>query len=194
MISEETVHPTTRAQWRRWLQRHHRRTEGVWLVSFKQATGKPRVEYDEAIEEALCFGWVDSRPRKLDDERTMLYFTPRKPGSGWAGSNKARVARLTAAGRMAPAGLAKVEAARRDGSWTALDGVEALELPPDLRRSLAARPRAAGCFDAFPPSVRRGILQWIANAKRPETRARRVEETARLAARNTRANQWRPSS
>jgi uncharacterized protein YdeI (YjbR/CyaY-like superfamily) len=193
MISEEAVHPKTRADWRRWLARHHERAEGVWLVSFKKATGKPRVEYDDAVQEALCFGWVDSRPRKLDDERTMLYFSPRKAGSGWAGSNKARVARLMAAGRMAPAGLAKVEAAQRDGSWSALDGVEALEVPADLRHALAARPRAAGYFDAFPPGVRRGILQWIASARKPATRAGRIEETVRLAARNIRANQWRPS-
>ncbi len=193
MIAGETVHPKTRTAWRRWLERHHARADGVWLVSYKKATGKPRVDYEAAVEEALCFGWVDSKPRKLDDERTMLYFTPRKPRSGWAGSNKARVARLVAEGRMAPAGLAKVEAARHDGSWTALDAVEALDVPPDLRRALDGRARAASRFDAFPPSVRRSILQWIASAKKPETRANRIDETARLAARNVRANQWQPS-
>lgn len=186
-----STHPKSRAEWRAWLAENHGRTEGVWLVSYKKATGKPRVEYAEAVEEALCFGWVDSKPGKLDAERSVLWFAPRKPGSRWSGPNKERVARLVAAGLMAPAGLAKVEAARRDGSWAALDAVEALEVPPDLAAALAARPPAADHFAAFPRSVRRGILEWIVAARRPETRARRVEETARLAAENRRANQWR---
>ena len=187
----DSIHPLTRAAWRAWLEQHHERTEGVWLISYKQATGKPRVAYDEAVEEALCFGWVDSKPNKLDDERSMLWFAPRKRGSGWSRPNKERVARLIAAGLMAPAGLAKVEAAKADGSWVALDAVEALEEPPDLQVALAANLAARQHWDAFPRSARRGVLEWIANAKRPETRARRIEETARLAADNVRANQWR---
>ena len=187
----EPIHPKTRAAWRAWLARHHARTAGVWLISYKKAAGKPSVEYEAAVEEALCYGWVDSKPRKLDAERTMLWFAPRKPGSGWARTNKARVERLVAVGLMRPAGLAKVESAKRDGSWNRLDAVEALEIPPDLARALARHRPAAQHFDAFPRSVKRGILEWIASAKRPETRSKRVEETARLAARNVRANQWR---
>ena len=121
----------------------------------------------------------------------MLWFAPRKPGTGWSRHNKERIERLMAAGKMAPAGLAKVEAAKRDGSWNALDAVEALEVPDDLVQALAARPPAAQHFDTFPRSVKRGILEWISNAKKPETRAARIEETARLAAENRRANQWR---
>lgn len=189
---ESSVHPTSRAEWRAWLERHHTRTEGVWLVSWKKETGRPRVEYDEAVEEALCFGWIDSKGNKLDEERSMLWFAPRKSGTGWARTNKERVARLLAAGLIAPAGLAKIEAAQRDGSWNALDSVEALEVPPDLAEALAGQGEARRHFDAFPPSVRKGILQWILTAKKPETRARRIEETARLAAENVRANQWRP--
>ncbi len=187
-----SVHPTSRAAWRAWLRAHHGRTEGVWLVSHKKATGRPRMEYGESVEEALCFGWIDSKPAKLDAERTMLYFAPRKPGTGWSRPNKERVARLLAAGLMEPAGLAKVEAAKRDGSWTRLDAIEALEVPDDLARALASLPDAARHFDAFPRSVKRGILEWIATAKKPETRARRIAETARLARTNERANQWRP--
>lgn len=186
-----SVHPKTRAEWRAWLQKHHAREEGVWLVTFKKATGQPRVEYDEAVEEALCFGWVDSKPAKLDAERSMLWFAPRKAGSNWSKSNKERVGRLTEAGLMAAAGLAKVEAAKKDGSWSALDAVEALVVPADLAAALAALPPAATYFDAFPRSVKRAILEWIGNAKKPETRAKRIEETARLAAENKRANQWR---
>lgn len=188
---DNSVHPLGRGEWREWLERNHARGEGVWLVTYRKATGKPRVEYDEAVEEALCFGWVDSRPGKLDDERSMLWFAPRKPGSGWSRPNKERVERLLAAGLMAPAGLARVEAAKRDGSWTALDAVENLEVPPDLEAALAALPEARRHWDAFPRSAKRGILEWIASARKPETRAKRVEETAQLAAENRRANQWR---
>lgn len=188
-----SVHALTRAEWRAWLEANHARTEGVWLITYKKATGKPRLEYGESVEEALCFGWVDSKPGKLDDERTMLYFAPRKPRSGWSKPNKDRVARLIEADLMRPAGLAKVEAAQKDGSWTALDAVEALEVPADLTAALAEYEKAAEHFEAFPRSVRRGILEWISNAKRSETRAKRVQETARLAAENKRANQWRPT-
>ena len=186
-----SVHPKSRAAWRAWLEANHSRGEGVWLVTFKKAAGKPRVEYDEAVEEALCFGWVDSKPAKLDAERSMLWFAPRKAGTGWSKPNKERVARMVAAGRMAPAGLAKVEAAKADGSWEKLDAVERLEVPADLARAFRARPGSRANFDAFPRSVKRGILEWILQAKKPETRAKRVEETARLAAENRRANQWR---
>jgi uncharacterized protein YdeI (YjbR/CyaY-like superfamily) len=186
---ENSTHPLTRAEWRAWLEANHGRAEGVWMISYKKAARKPAVTYDEAVEEALCFGWVDSQDRGLDELRTMQYFTPRKPGSGWARSNKDRVDRLTAAGLMHPAGLAKVEEAKRDGSWTRLDAVELLEIPPDLAKALKAHAGAGKNFDAFPKSVRRSILEWIAQAKKPETRAKRVEETAEMAARNERANQ-----
>lgn len=187
----ERIHPETGAAWRRWLAKHHGRSEGVWVVSWKQATGKPRVSYDALVEEALCWGWIDSKPNRLDDERTMLWFAPRKPGTGWSRPNKLRVERLLAAGRMQPAGLAKIEAAQADGSWTRLDAVEDLVVPADLARALRALPPARTHFDAFPRSVKRGILEWVVNAKKPETRAKRIEETARLARENVRANQWR---
>lgn len=186
-----SVHPKSRSAWRLWLEEHHGRDEGIWLITFKKATGKPRVEYEEAVEEALCFGWVDSKPNKLDDERAMLWFAPRKPGTGWSRPNKERVEKLIATGLMRLAGLAKVEAAKRDGSWVALDTVEALEIPVDLQEALAVDPRAREFFEAFPRSVKRGILEWITNAKKPETRAKRVAETAAQAAKNIRANQWR---
>lgn len=186
------IHPLTRAEWRAWLEQNHTRTEGIWLISYKKATGKPRFEYAEAVEEALCFGWIDSKGNKLDDERALLWFAPRKAGTGWSKINKERVIKLLAADLIAPAGLAKIEAAQQDGSWRALDSVEALEVPPDLATALAENPPAADYFAAFPRSVKRGILEWINNAKRPETRAKRVSETATLAATNKRANQWRP--
>lgn len=191
LAPENSVHPLTRAAWRAWLEANHTRQEGVWLITYKRATGKPRIEYDIAVEEALCFGWIDSKPNKLDDERSLLWFAPRKAGTGWSKPNKDRVARMIAAGQMAAAGLAKIDAAQTDGSWNALDAIEALEVPPDLAVALKARPPAAYYWEAFPRSVKRGILEWIANAKTPATRTRRVEETASLAAENQRANQWR---
>jgi uncharacterized protein YdeI (YjbR/CyaY-like superfamily) len=188
---ENSVHPLTRTEWRAWLEQNHTRKEGVWLVTYKKATGKPRVEYGESVEEALCFGWVDSKGNKLDEERSLLWFAPRKNGSNWSASNKERVERLIAAGLMAPAGLARIEAAKADGSWNALNAVEALEIPPDLQAVLGSYSAARQNFEAFPRSVKRAILEWISNAKRPETRAKRIEETARLAQEDIRANQWR---
>jgi uncharacterized protein YdeI (YjbR/CyaY-like superfamily) len=187
-----STHPKSRTAWRQWLAQNHTQTEGVWLISYKKATGKPRVEYDESVEEALCFGWIDSKVNKLDDQRSMLWFAPRKARTGWSRPNKARVERMLAAGLMQPAGLAKVEQAKADGSWNALDGVEDLELPGDLRVALASYPEASAHFDAFPRSVKRGILEWILVARRPATRAHRIAETARLASQNIRANQWSP--
>jgi uncharacterized protein YdeI (YjbR/CyaY-like superfamily) len=188
---ENSVHPKSRAEWRAWLEEHHTQTEGVWVISYKKASGKPRMEYEESVEEALCYGWIDSKRNKLDEERSMLWFSPRKPGTGWSKINKERVERLLEAGQMAPAGLEKVEAAKLDGSWFALDEVEALMIPIDLQEALDANPPANQYFEAFPRSVKRAILEWIAHAKKPETRAKRIDETARLAAENKRANQWR---
>ena len=190
-LPKNAFHPKTRAEWRSWLAENHAREEGVWFVSYKKATGKPRVEYEESVEEALCFGWIDSKANTLDGERSMLWFSPRKPRTGWSRPNKERIERLLAAGLMQPAGLAKIEQAKADGSWNALDAVEALEVPPDLQAALASYPAAAANFEAFPRSAKRAILEWISTAKRPETRAARVSETARLANENVRANQGR---
>jgi uncharacterized protein YdeI (YjbR/CyaY-like superfamily) len=187
----ERVEVTSRAGLRAWLEANHARNESVWLVTYKKAAGEAYVPYDAVVEEALCFGWVDSLPRKLDADRSMLLLSPRKPGSAWSAANKARVEALAEAGLLAAPGLAKIEAAKADGAWTRLDGVERLEIPPDLAAALAALPTAAENFAGFPRSVRRGILEWILQAKRPETRAKRIAETSRLAAENLRANQFR---
>ncbi|MCV2489418.1 YdeI/OmpD-associated family protein [Geodermatophilus sp. YIM 151500] len=184
------VHAETVEQWRRWLAEHADAGDGVWLVSWKAATGRPRLSYDEAVTEALAHGWVDSRPAALDDERSMLWFSPRKPGSAWSRPNKERVERLLAEGRMRPGGQAAVDAARASGTWSLLDEVEDGVVPGDLAAALAAHDGARANWDAFPRSVRRGIHEWIVQARRPETRRARVEETAALAARGERANQW----
>lgn len=192
--SYERVEPGSREAWRRWLEQNHARGESVWLVYPRKGSGRPGPTVAEAVEEAICFGWIDSLPRRLDAERSMLLVSPRKPGSNWSAINKRRAEAMMAAGRMAPAGLARIEEAKADGSWTALDAVEALSVPADLGSALDALPAARANFDAFPPSARRGILEWILNARTAETRRRRIAETAELAAKNLRANQWRGSA
>ena len=178
-----------RASWRAWLEENQGRDAGVWLVTFKRSSGKPRVEYDDAVEEALCFGWIDSVARTVDGERTMQLYTPRKPRSPWSQSNKLRVEKLVGAGLMRAAGLAKIEEAKRDGSWEAYAAVESLEEPADLRAAFAAGPRAAKTnWDAFSPASRRAILWWLHTAKRPETRSRRITTIVHDAAMNRRAN------
>lgn len=190
--SYEEVQPKTRAEWRRWLAKHHDSAPGVWFVGWKKASGKTSPTYDEQVEEALCFGWIDSRLRPIDADRAALLFTPRRARSAWAGTNKARVERLIAEGRMQPAGLARVEAAKRDGSWDLLTAVEAMVEPDDLVAALAGNRDARRHWDAFPPSVRRQLLFWIVSAKRAETRAKRIAETVTLAAQNVRANERPP--
>ena len=188
----DTVEVTSRAAWRAWLAEHHASSPGIWLATYKKAAGDRYVPYDDVVEEALCFGWVDSKSRGLDELRSMLLVTPRKPGSGWSRVNKERIDRLEAAGLIAPAGRAVLDAAKADGSWSALDAVEALEEPPELRAALDATPAAREHWDAFPRSAKRAILEWISLAKKDETRRRRVAETAAKAAVGERATQWRP--
>ena len=186
------VHVETRAEWRAWLEANHAALPGAWLVGWRKGHGDS-VPYEDAVEEALCFGWIDSKGGGLDATRTHLYFSPRRARSPWSASNKARVERLIAAGLMRPAGLAAIESAKASGSWTALDDVEQGIVPDDLAAAFAAHPPAAERFAAFPWSVRRTILYWISQARRPETRAARILETAELAAVNERANQPRPA-
>jgi uncharacterized protein YdeI (YjbR/CyaY-like superfamily) len=177
-----------RETWHRWLAENHATASGAWLVTWRRGQG-PALPYEDAIEEALCFGWIDSRGGKLDERRSRLYFAPRKPRGTWAASNKARVERLIADGRMQPAGLAAIERAKANGSWSTLDDIDREIVPDDLAAAFAAHPPAADAFAAFPPSARRMILFWIAQAKRPETRAARILETAVRAQRNERANE-----
>lgn len=184
------VEAPTRAAWRAWLAANHDRPGSVWLVLNRKGSGLPHLPVAEAVEEALCFGWLDSRPARLDARRSLLLFSPRQPGSAWSGVNKAKVEGLTAAGLMAPAGLAAVARARADGSWTRLDGASALIEPADLAAALAATPGAQAAWRSFPPSHRRANLEWIAQAKRPATRAARIAEIAARAGRGERANTW----
>lgn len=183
----EEVEVRSRAELRAWLVANAEREAGIWLVSGKKAAGESYLAYAAIVEECLCFGWVDSLGRAKDENRSMLWIAPRKAGSSWSAPNKARVERLEAAELMAEAGRRVVASAKHDGSWERLDPVERLDVPPDLAAALDAA-GARATWDRFPRSVRRGILEWILIAKRPATRAKRVEETAREAAGGRRAN------
>jgi uncharacterized protein YdeI (YjbR/CyaY-like superfamily) len=170
----------TAAEWRRWLRDNHAKARGVWLVAFKAATGRARLTYEDSIPDALCYGWIDSVNKPLDDQRTALLFTPRRAGSGWSRTNKVRIARLIKEGRMEAAGLAKIAAAKRDRSWTLLDSVEALEVPDDLRKALGADGMRR--FEALTPGRKKEHLRALVTAKRPETRTKRIAMIVRTMA------------
>jgi uncharacterized protein YdeI (YjbR/CyaY-like superfamily) len=186
------VYAPSQQAWREWLQNYHQEYGSIWLVMYRKQSGKPSVYYNEAVDEALCFGWIDSKPNKRDEESYYQLFSPRNSKSNWSKVNKEKVERLLAAGKMAAAGLEMIRVAKETGTWDALNEVEALIIPSDLKAALEATPIALENFEAFPPSTRRGILEWIFNAKRPATRTKRIQETAKLAAQNIRANQYRP--
>ena len=183
----EQVEVKKRAELRNWLTENYARTAGVWLVTYKKSS-EHYLSYQKIVQECLCFGWIDSLPRKLDEARTMLYISPRKQGSNWSKVNKDYVTNLQAAGLMHPAGLAKIIRAKQDGSWTFLDDVEALILPEDLKLAFEGKAIALSNWENFPRSVKRGILEWIKNAKKPATRAKRIADTVDKAAQNIRAN------
>ena len=187
MDDAERFEPTSVAEWSDWLERHHAEAPGVWLVTPRRASSRRTVDYDSAVVEALRFGWVDATVRPLDEERAMQWFCPRKPGSGWASSNKQRIERLRAEGRLEPAGELVVRLAQESGTWTMYDDVEALVVPADLAAALAARPAARTAWDGFSPSARKLMLTWLVQAKRPETREKRIAEIADKAATGERA-------
>jgi uncharacterized protein YdeI (YjbR/CyaY-like superfamily) len=187
----EQVTVRSRPEWRRWLADHHNSCPGVWAVTYKKDSAGPSVPYSSIVEEALCFGWIDSTRKSIDGDRSRLLVTPRKPKSRWSTVNKERVDRLAAAGMIEPAGYAAIDVSKANGNWEGLDAIERLEEPEDLRAALDDEPRARGNWDAFPRSTKRAILEWISNAKKAETRAKRVAETVSEAAIGRRANQWR---
>ena len=164
--SAKKVEVKTRSNLREWLQVHYGQKSGIWLVTYKK-NHKYYLPYNDIVEECLCFGWVDSLPRKLDEQQTMLYISPRRKGSNWSKANKDRVEKLQQRGLIHKSGLAKIEQAQQDGSWSFLDDVEALILPDDLKHAFSKNQIAQKNFETFPPSSKRVILEWIKNAKRP---------------------------
>jgi uncharacterized protein YdeI (YjbR/CyaY-like superfamily) len=180
-------HPADLAAWRAWLAANHDCRRGVWVASWRKASGRDPVRYEDLVEEAICFGWIDSTVNILDDERALQLMTPRKPKSGWTRLNKQRVATLEAQGRMTDAGRRSVEVAKANGWWTIYDAVEDLLEPNDLADALDASPTARRAWDGFPPSARKQMLWWVASAGKPETRTSRVAKIVSEAAHGRRA-------
>jgi uncharacterized protein YdeI (YjbR/CyaY-like superfamily) len=180
----ETVYARDRQAWRQWLAENHREAIGIWLIYYKVKSGQPSVKYSEAVKEALCFGWIDSKVKSLDGDRYMQVFTPRKPKSVWSKLNKQYLEELIERGLMTDAGLATIAVAKQNGSWTSLDQIEALIMPADLQQALATNQNANQYFAAFSNTTKKIVLVWIASAKRPETRLKRIEQTVNSAAQN----------
>lgn len=180
-------HPPTLAAWRAWLEANHDTARGVWVASWRKASGRVPVAYEDLVEEAICFGWIDSTVNTLDDELGLQLMTPRKPKSAWTRLNRRRVAALEAQGRMTDAGRRAVEAAKANGFWTIYDVVEDLLEPDDLVAALAAAPAARAAWDGFPPSARKQMLWWIVSAGKHETRASRIAKVVSEAEHGRRA-------
>ncbi len=180
-------HAETRAQWRSWLEHNHSTVPGVWLCSWRSATGKPACPYPEVVEEAICFGWIDSTVNHLDDDRGLQLITPRKGKSGWSRLNRQRFADMEAAGLMTDAGRRAAEVAKGNGWWTISDPVEDLIEPNSLKNALDANPDARAAWDGFPPSARKMMLWWVISAARGDTRDKRIESIVASAAIGERA-------
>jgi uncharacterized protein YdeI (YjbR/CyaY-like superfamily) len=182
---EPTFLPVDGGAWRDWLERNGERERVVWVAMSRAGGG---VGYEEAVESALCYGWIDGKTKRRDDTSTWQRFTPRKPASTWSPPNRERVARLTAAGLMRPQGQAMVDLAKATGTWDPLSGPDAEAASAELRAALAKDPAAQANYDAFPPSAKQLLLGWIVAAKRPDTRTTRITRTVAEAARNRRAH------
>jgi uncharacterized protein YdeI (YjbR/CyaY-like superfamily) len=174
----------SRSAWREWLANYHDTEKSVWLIIYKKESGIPSVYYPEAVDEALCFGWVDSSIAKRDEKSYYQYFAKRNPKSNWSKVNKNKIEYLSQQGLIHPAGIAMVELAKKTGTWMALEDVDNLVVPKEMQLLLENQPQAQKNWEAFPASTRRGILEWIFNAKKPETKTKRIHETVTLAAQN----------
>jgi uncharacterized protein YdeI (YjbR/CyaY-like superfamily) len=184
-------YPAGRAQWRNWLEENHATEQSVWILCYKMKSGVPTLSWSDAVEEALCFGWIDSTRKTVDSDSFIQFFTRRKAVSTWSKVNKEKVQRLIDEGLMREAGFKSIELAKNNGSWTVLDAVEDLLIPEDLEWAFAAHAGSGDYFSGLSKSVKKMMLTWIAFAKRPETRQKRIDEIASLAAKGLKPNQFR---
>jgi uncharacterized protein YdeI (YjbR/CyaY-like superfamily) len=187
----ETISPKNRHEWREWLQENHDKKQSVWLIYYKKKSNILTVTYTEAVDEALCFGWIDSKAKPLDEEKYMQFFSRRKAKSVWSRINKGKIERLINEGLMTTAGYHIIEIAKQNGSWTILDEAEALTIPKDLEEAFQERPNAENYFSGLSRSDKRNILQWLVLAKKQETRQKRISEIAELADQNQKPKQFR---
>jgi uncharacterized protein YdeI (YjbR/CyaY-like superfamily) len=177
---------------RNWLEKNHGQKESIWLILHKKHSTKGDLSYNDAVEEGLCFGWIDSKPNKIDEDTYKLLYCQRKPKSAWSKVNKLKIEMLIKTGQMHPAGLAKIEAAKKNSSWISLDSVEELQMPVELQKALNKNKEAKQYFEAFPPGVRKQLFWGVSSAKREETKSKRIIEIVTLAEKNIRANQYVP--
>ncbi len=182
--SYEMVYAENRQAFRNWLRQNYQQKESIWLVFYKIKSGKPSISYHEAVEEALCFGWIDSKINGMDEERYKQIFSPRKPKSPWSRTNKQRLEKLFRENKMTEAGIAAVEVAKQNGYWEILDDVENLIMPNDLQLAFSENETAQKYYETFSASAKKAILWWIKSAKRSETRSNRITKTVELAAKN----------
>ncbi len=186
----ETFYAKNRQEWREWLQGNHDKKQSIWLICYKKKSNIPTVTYGEAVDEALCFGWIDSKAKPLDDEKYMQFFCKRKVNSVWSKINKEKIERLVNEGRMTEKGFETIERAKQNGSWTILDEAEANIIPDDLEKAFQGRPNAKQYFSGLSRSDKRNILQWLVLAKRKETREKRINEIAELADKKQKPKQF----
>lgn len=190
-LQMDTFCPTNRSDWRKWLMENHQSRQSVWLIYYKIKSGKPTLKYDDAVDEALCFGWIDSKAKPIDDERFMQFFSKRKAKSVWSKINKERVGRLIAEGLMTDAGFECIEIAKQNGFWSILDTAESLEIPDDLEAEFQTIPDSKDYFLSLSRSDKRNILQWLVLARRIETRQKRISEIVELSAQRLKPKQFR---
>lgn len=189
-MEAETFYPKTKADWRKWLAKNHNSQQAVWLLQYKKNSGHPSLSWSDAVDEALCYGWIDSVRRTIDEHSYIQFFTRRKPNSTWSKINKEKIERLTADGKMTEVGLACIAIAKQNGSWTMLDEVEELIIPADLVQAFQDAPGAEEFFLSLSKSVRKAMLQWLVLAKREATRTKRVQEIVLLMVSKQRPKQF----
>lgn len=186
----ETFCPTSAQEWRKWLNTNHQHKESVWLIFYKKQTDKPTINWSDAVDQALCFGWIDGKRKTLDNERFIQFFCKRKPKGTWSKVNKEKIVWLTEQGLMTKSGLEVIERAKQNGSWTILDEVEEMVIPKDLEKELSKHNEAATFFMSLSKSVRKYMLLWLVMAKREETRQKRITEIVTSAAQGKRPKQF----
>lgn len=187
---QSVIYPKSRAEWRRWLEKNHLLKPSVWIVFYKKKTKKPTMSWSESVDEALCFGWIDSTKKSRDDESSIQFFSKRKPNSTWSKVNKMKVESLIANGLMMKAGFDSIERAKQNGSWTILDEVEELIVPDDLAEAFQSLSGSEAYFLSQSKTIKKMMLYWIVSAKRPETRQKRINEIAVNAAKQQKPKQF----
>jgi uncharacterized protein YdeI (YjbR/CyaY-like superfamily) len=186
----EIFYPTNQKEWRLWLAKNHLQKDAVWVVFYKQKAGKPTIKWSNAVDEALCFGWIDSIKKTLDEERSIQFFSKRKPQSTWSKINKDKVQKLIDTKQITNAGLQTIETAKQNGSWTILDEVEKLIIPKDLETELKTKVNSMDFFLSLSRSTRKAMLQWLVLAKREGTRQKRIIEIVKNAEQGKKPKQF----